>query len=373
MMMPGRQLDTVRHQREHPLRVVVLPNRHWRDDELTHVEGAGPDPRRLRALLQERGIQMIVRDPLPVPFNPWSRRHPFLAGFDVLRALQVMMLDRSATCIVPVFESGALALLVLRRLLRFKVPIALWDASVGDGWIWRRRVLSVVLPRLDWMFALSRLQKRFVQSHLRDPASAILLGYCVDELFFQPDANEAERLILTVGDDPGRDYSTLLAACAPLDADVILKTGHRFALPTGSAARFQVASGRLSFTELRGLYRKATIFVLPLHQTTHPSGITALFEAMATGKAVIVSNTGVAADFVEDGVTGCLVPAGDAEALRVTIARLLDAPEERLRLGRAARRVIEKEMSMKSFADRFATAVSLIDASRKREPSARSG
>jgi glycosyltransferase involved in cell wall biosynthesis len=41
---------------------------------------------------------------------------------------------------------------------------------------------------------------------------------------------------------------------------------------------------------------------------------------------------------VEDGVTGLLVPARDPAALADAIARLASDPDERLRLGGAARR-----------------------------------
>jgi len=46
-----------------------------------------------------------------------------------------------------------------------------------------------------------------------------------------------------------------------------------------------------------------------------------------------------------DGRTGVLVPAEDAESLAAGIVELLRDPEERKRLGGAARRLIEEEYS----------------------------
>ena len=60
-------------------------------------------------------------------------------------------------------------------------------------------------------------------------------------------------------------------------------------------------------------------------------------EAMAYGRAVVTTGVGGLADAIEDGVTGLVVPPGDAVALRAALERLLadgDAPE---RLGAAAR------------------------------------
>ena len=51
-------------------------------------------------------------------------------------------------------------------------------------------------------------------------------------------------------------------------------------------------------------------------------GIVAL-EAAAAGKPAIVSEIGGLSDIVVDGETGLLVPAGDREALRAALARLL--------------------------------------------------
>ena len=42
-------------------------------------------------------------------------------------------------------------------------------------------------------------------------------------------------------------------------------------------------------------------------------------------------------DLVEDGVTGCLVAPGDPEALAAALTALLQHPERRQALGRAAR------------------------------------
>jgi glycosyltransferase involved in cell wall biosynthesis len=61
-----------------------------------------------------------------------------------------------------------------------------------------------------------------------------------------------------------------------------------------------------------------------------------LLEAMAAGRPVIASRIGGPAEVVLDGETGYLVPPGDAEALQTAIQHLLDDPDLRMRMGRAA-------------------------------------
>ncbi len=63
----------------------------------------------------------------------------------------------------------------------------------------------------------------------------------------------------------------------------------------------------------------------------------ALLEAAAAGVPVVACAAGGVPDVVEHGVTGALVPVGDAAALRAAIEQLLAAPDERRRLGAAAR------------------------------------
>ncbi len=71
-----------------------------------------------------------------------------------------------------------------------------------------------------------------------------------------------------------------------------------------------------------------------------PFGLVAL-EAMAAGRPVIASAVGGLADLVVDGVTGILVPPGDAGALRSAMQLILDDPFLRGRMGAEGRRRAE--------------------------------
>ncbi len=62
-------------------------------------------------------------------------------------------------------------------------------------------------------------------------------------------------------------------------------------------------------------------------------------EAMAAGRPVVASRVGGLPEVVEDGVSGILVPPGDARALADAIGRLLDDPALRARMGEAGRRI----------------------------------
>ena len=64
---------------------------------------------------------------------------------------------------------------------------------------------------------------------------------------------------------------------------------------------------------------------------------TKLFEYLAMGRAIVASRLEQIGEVLEDGRTALLVPPGDEAALAAAILRLIDRPEERNRLGAAAR------------------------------------
>jgi glycosyltransferase involved in cell wall biosynthesis len=81
-------------------------------------------------------------------------------------------------------------------------------------------------------------------------------------------------------------------------------------------------------------YARAAVVVCPSRREGY--GVVAR-EAMAHGRPVVAAAVGGLLDVVEDGVTGLLVPPGDASELRTALERLLTDPDLRQRLGRAAR------------------------------------
>jgi len=71
-------------------------------------------------------------------------------------------------------------------------------------------------------------------------------------------------------------------------------------------------------------------------------------EALSTGLPVVASRIGGIPEYVEDGRTGLLFPPGDHHALASMLRRIHDAPEERRRLGEAARETAIQRFSVPS-------------------------
>jgi len=94
--------------------------------------------------------------------------------------------------------------------------------------------------------------------------------------------------------------------------------------------------GPLDAMALQQEYSECALLALPSLIETAPL---AVLEAMAAGRPVIATRVGGLPHLIEDGVTGLLVPPGDAVGLAEGIQRLLSDPALRVRMGSGARAV----------------------------------
>lgn len=79
-----------------------------------------------------------------------------------------------------------------------------------------------------------------------------------------------------------------------------------------------------------------------------------LLEAMATGLAVVVSNTGGNPEVVVNGESGLLFPVGDARQLADQLLLLSTQRELRIRLGQQALRRVKEQFSLDSMVEKYA-------------------
>ncbi len=96
-----------------------------------------------------------------------------------------------------------------------------------------------------------------------------------------------------------------------------------------------VITGELAIEQVQRWYQRLTIYAFT--SRNEGFGLT-LIEAMAAGAALVASRAGAAELVVEDGVTGVLVPPGDADALTAALEPLLRDPVAAPRWARVAAR-----------------------------------
>lgn len=128
-----------------------------------------------------------------------------------------------------------------------------------------------------------------------------------------------------------RDWSTLVAALRRTGVPALISAGKLPELPPNVQAVDQ-----LSPVDGRALMRAARCVALAFHETELPSGPLVLLDAMAHGKAVVVTDVGGTRDYVTHRQDALVVPPGDVAALANAIEEISRDEELRRRLGRAA-------------------------------------
>jgi glycosyltransferase involved in cell wall biosynthesis len=228
----------------------------------------------------------------------------------------------------------------------------------------------------------------------------VILPYQVDCRYFTKTGNEAiphERpLVVAVGLE-SRDYSTLIRAVTGLNIDVFIAAA---SLWSGDNAKFSpdiptnVTLGSCGYKELRDLYARAAVAVVPLYESPYQHGITAIQEAMAMGLPVVVTRTIGQGDVVIDRrrtlrghsavrtqgnfaqmfrsdsaalqqSNGFYVSSGDAEELRKCICYLLKHREVAASLGAQGQLVAREVLSIELFVKRAERLVAAVHSGQR--------
>jgi glycosyltransferase involved in cell wall biosynthesis len=229
-------------------------------------------------------------------------------------------------------ESGAALRWWIRRTLeRSSAVVALSDSWAGfvRGYAPAARVVVVPNP-----VAL--------------PAAVADAGEGPDER----SGEQAARILFLGRAETGKGVFELVAAVAAL-ADafpairlVIGGSGdlahvRRYAAALNIAERLETPGWLDPHQKARELAR-AQIFCLPSHAEGLPM---AMLEAMAAGKAVVVTRVGAMPEAIEDRANGMLVPPRDVPALAAALAALLSDDALRTRLGGQARATVVQRFS----------------------------
>jgi len=244
-----------------------------------------------------------------------------------------------------------------RRNVRF----VLWSESNREdarrGLHWVESLKSRFLARCDGFVVPGMSSRSYLQSLGLLPESITLAPDAVDSAWFRAQAESIRacthefrerlslpgRFILFVGRlVPEKGVFDLLDAYGRLESNIRSEAGLVFAGDGRCRAELEhkakgIRPGRVCFPgfvqreDLAGLYGLADAFVLPTH--SDPWGLV-VNEAMACGLPIVLTSVaGCAADLVEDGWNGYVVPPGDSEMLKRAVDRLLRDPELRQRMS----------------------------------------
>lgn len=102
--------------------------------------------------------------------------------------------------------------------------------------------------------------------------------------------------------------------------------------------------------DIPAILREFDLFALPSKAEGTSMSV---LEAMATGVPVVASAVGGTPDLLDHGQCGVLVPPNDTAALAAAFGDLLETPERRRALARAARARVEERYSEETVARRY--------------------
>jgi glycosyltransferase involved in cell wall biosynthesis len=238
-----------------------------------------------------------------------------------------------------------------RKMLPEKVAEAAFVATISDDN--RRLILAecgarhgdkvhVVRAGIDTtLFAPRRNGSR------RDGPLRILCVGTLHEVKGQAHLVEACRL-LAAG---GVDFSCRLIGDGPD------RTGLQRAVAVAGLTGRVVLAGARTRGEVAAEMARADVLAAPSVPTRagKREGIpVVLMEAMSSGLAVVASELSGIPELVKDGVTGLLVPPGDARALAAALRRLDEDPAMRARLGAGGRARVLEEFDVQASAGELA-------------------
>jgi glycosyltransferase involved in cell wall biosynthesis len=227
---------------------------------------------------------------------------------------------------------GPMASAVMRPLM---ARMARWDRDTAD--------------RVDRYVAISHYVAGRIHRYYNREATVVYPP--VDTDFFHPDAIEPERFALVVSAlVPYKRIDIAIEACrlAGIPLKIVGGGPERARLERSANGGVEFL-GRLTDEEIRDLYRRSAMALLPGEEDF---GIVPL-EAAACGRPVVALSRGGATETVVDGTTGTLVDELSPRAFAGGIAATLDR-----RFDPSVIRAHAERFSRQRFADEMAALIS---------------
>ena len=214
-----------------------------------------------------------------------------------------------------------------------------------------RRVIEKSLGRLDHIAFFGPADRSFaIEQYNIDPNKASIIRFGVDTDFWQPAGTSTGKFIFSIGQDPNRDFTTLVNA--EVEVTIRIHTELPIAIPK-SKRNIELTKGSyqkpsLTDEEIRRIYQESIAVVVPLKDVHQPTGYSVTLQAMACGKPVILSRIrGLwAPELLVDGENCILVTPGDSREIADAINRIIGDADLRQRIGLAARKTVLNHFSL---------------------------
>lgn len=240
--------------------------------------------------------------------------------------------------------------------------VSAWGSDIyRAGWLERRRA-RVAIEAADAVVADSDALAEAV-AELAQPKRIDVIGWGVDTDHFRPRDRSAARKRLGLPDvpivlgprglAPHYNPQTLIRAVESLADDVLLVLKHPgldvpSEIETHANERVRLV-GHVDEDELPLWYCAADVCVSIPDSDSAPRTV---WEAMACGAPMVVSDLPWAREHLVDGENALIVPVA-AEAVAAAVASVLASPDRANSLARAGRELVETKMNREREMDRL--------------------
>jgi hypothetical protein len=312
----------------------ALWERRWRAGHASTAKPYGVDR------LEERGLKLLQA---PGPTTRLGQKTQDVldhrAGFPVAGPLRGVANIAQADLTLALLEQYTRLAVILRR--HFVPPFRGRPLVTTSCWLGERLVRADAEARRHLVHQYGLVDLVTVWSHnqveiLEDAGfrmgSVRAIPFGVNAEWFTLETGARPIDVLAVGMDAGRDYATLMDAVRGQDVRVLLVCNEAnlrgLEVPTNVTIH-----GPVPHHEYRALLQRAKLVVVPTKSLAYPTGQSVTLEASACGACVVVTDTLPMREYVQQGVTGTLVPEGDPAALLAALTGLLADDERRERLA----------------------------------------
>jgi glycosyltransferase involved in cell wall biosynthesis len=243
---------------------------------------------------------------------------------------------------ITAFPPHAVCVGLIKRLTRSKAPIIVWSFNLSQTFEGAKRRLAIfALARVDTFVVFSRQEVTTYSEMLGLPRERFrFIPFSQEMVAVEHPEETASPFIVALG-TANRDYATLLDVVEQLGIRTIIVTGPHAVAGLQVPANVEIRSG-LTEQQCNALCQQARLNIVPLDTRDTASGQVTVRNAMMFGKCLITTRSTGTEDYVEDSVTGVLVPPRDAAALKRAIEDLWDNPLKREAMGAAARAWIDQ-------------------------------
>lgn len=311
-------------------------------------------------------IQVDVIDFSRLPLLHYLEKNKF--KFYIFQILKAIPISRNYDLIISHSAQSAVFLDFLRTFVNKSYPPHIViDPGCFNGARDNKFETSLIRyasQSINGLIYHSTIQEQYYRKHLPFLLrKSRFIHFGTDTEFFKPIDNvPGEDYVISIG-YMKRDYLTLLKAWSQISTETKLRIvgikNLRMLGITRLTSNVELYD-RVSISKLKQLIAGAKFVVIPLPYYKYSYGQMTLLQSMAMAKAVIVTKTPSAKDYITNSKDGLFVEPYNIGDMREKIEFLLNNPSLVERLSKQARKTVEQKFNEKIMAQKIYAFVNKI-------------